>query len=367
MRNLKKKSFKVIKAAEDGTGQAIVATLNVIDHDNDVIRPGAINGEQKVRMIPNHDWHSPWLGKGIMREDGDKLVVDFKMNLNSAVGKEWHSNILFDMENGDPLMEYSFGYHATKFTYGTFEGKKVRFLESLDVPEFGPVLLGAGIGTGTAAIKARGGISEKAFRHVEGSFEELRDKIYPLVRADLISLLGDDYFYFDLEATFLDMVIACVYSPTGESCFQYEIDYNESGDPILGERQAISLVLNVEMLTKKLSRVEDFLRGAKTSSEQCASLADASVVAIQNYVNRSKALAALRGKEGRKFSSSTMTRLQTMLTKLSETSSELQALIDSATPIEDDPAEGLKDRARVDDLFLQFHKAVSQGRSRSAV
>jgi hypothetical protein len=186
------------------------------------------------------------------------------------------------------------------------------------------------------------------------------------VRADLVALLGDDYFYFDLEATFLDMVIVCIYSPAGESCFQYEVDYDESGNPILGERQAISLVLNVEMLTKKLSRVEDYLRGAKTSAEQSASLADASVVAIQNFINRNKALAALRGKEGRKFSSSTMTRLQSFLTKLSETSSELQALIDSATPIADEEAEGLKERARVDDLFLQFHKAVSQGRSRTA-
>lgn len=154
------KTFKVDLAKEiktdEGTGSAKIATLNVIDHDGEVIVPGAF-GEQHVNVMPAHERTAPRLGKAILKEADNIAIADFKFNLDkdAITAREWFSSLKFDANNGEPLQEWSFGFDVIDAENGEFEGKSVRFLKSLRVFEISPVLRGAGIDTGTLSIKEK--------------------------------------------------------------------------------------------------------------------------------------------------------------------------------------------------------------------
>lgn len=144
---------KAIKL-DKGEGSAIIAELNVEDHDGDVTLPGAF-GIQNVNMLPAHDRMAPRLGKATLKEVDGVAIADFKFNLDkdAITAREWYATLKFDIENGPSLIEWSYGFDILDSSFGEFEGKQVRFLRSLKVHEISPVLKGAGIGTGTLAIK----------------------------------------------------------------------------------------------------------------------------------------------------------------------------------------------------------------------
>ena len=141
---------------EKGEGLIVFATLNVIDSDEDVTLNGAF-GEQIAPIIPAHDWQQVPIGKAKIREDGDSAVAEIKLNLKTDLGRNWYESLKFDMENFPPAkQEYSYGFDVLKESRGEFEGRQVRFLEKMKVHEISPVLLGAGIGTGTLGLKENG-------------------------------------------------------------------------------------------------------------------------------------------------------------------------------------------------------------------
>lgn len=165
-----------IKALDDeGQGRAVIATLNTIDKDGDVTVPGAF-GAQGVKIVPAHDWGHIPLGKGTIREEGNEAIADFQLNLDIEAGRDWHSALKFDLENGQPLQEWSYGFAISDegADFGEFEGQQVRFLKRLKVFEISPVILGAGEGTRTVAIKNHGG-SIKFAHQVQAAIDELTD------------------------------------------------------------------------------------------------------------------------------------------------------------------------------------------------
>ena len=143
---------------DEGTGSAHIATLNVIDHDGDVILPGAFlrdGNPQTVAVVPAHDANVVPLGKATVRELGDAAVADFKLNLETQSGREWASHLKFDMAEGVPVQEWSFRFEPTVESRGQHEGRSVRFLKQMLLAEVSPVLVGAGIGTHTVAVKEK--------------------------------------------------------------------------------------------------------------------------------------------------------------------------------------------------------------------
>ena len=151
------KYFKVDKKRmklEKGEGSSVIATLNVKDKDGDVTLPGAF-GEQHVNVIAAHNYSMPRLGKGVIKEQDDLAIAEFKFNLDkdAPLAREWYSSLKFDLENGEPLQEWSYGYNVIDSLPGDFNGEPVRFLKSLDVIETSPVVKGSGVGTGTLAMK----------------------------------------------------------------------------------------------------------------------------------------------------------------------------------------------------------------------
>lgn len=141
----------VFKADEEKSGefQAVFATLNVIDYDDDVTLPGAF-GEQDVLIEGwNHSWDLP-VGKGMISESGDEAIVDgkFFMEIPEAQNHYTVAKELADKQ------EWSYTFRILEWKHGEYEGRQVRFLEKLEVIGVCQVSKGAGINTRLTAIKS---------------------------------------------------------------------------------------------------------------------------------------------------------------------------------------------------------------------
>lgn len=144
-------SFKAEGDGESGEFEAVFATLNVIDHDQDVTLPGAF-GSQRVVIEPwNHGWDTPPVGKGRILERGADAVVQGRFFLQTAAGRD-HYEVAKEL---GPDQEFSYTFNIIEAEPGTFEGREVRFLKRLEVWGVGQVTKGAGIDTRLETIKAR--------------------------------------------------------------------------------------------------------------------------------------------------------------------------------------------------------------------
>ena len=153
-----------VKKLDEGVLTCCFATMGVVDKDGDVALPG-FYGQQDIVMLPAHDWSHVPLGKGTTREEGDMACADIQMNLEIQAAKDWLSAIKFDLKNGKPLQEYSYGFRILEggSKRGDYNGQQVRYLTPREdgtpgskIWEVSPVLVGAGERTRTLAAKAAG-------------------------------------------------------------------------------------------------------------------------------------------------------------------------------------------------------------------
>lgn len=189
---IKRKAATVKAVDEAGTIQAVIATLDVKDLDGDVTRPGAF-GTQSMAIVQAHDGQDVMLGKGTLTEKDGKAVFNGKFNLDDPAAKALHSKLVFDLANGDPLIEWSYAFNIRDggAKHGEFEGDDVQFFQPLDdgtpgieVVEVSPVLKGAGVGTGTVVAKSR-----KFTDHIESMTEDLG---VLLERVEAVAQLRED-------------------------------------------------------------------------------------------------------------------------------------------------------------------------------
>ena len=98
--DIERKTFKgEIKQLEgEGSFEAVIATLDVVDSDGDIIVPGAFQNAT-VSVLPAHDSRSVPLGKAKMEDRGDKAIAVGKFNLGVAAAKDWHNALKFDLEH----------------------------------------------------------------------------------------------------------------------------------------------------------------------------------------------------------------------------------------------------------------------------
>lgn len=143
-----------ITDADKGLVTAVFSTFNVKDHDGDVTLPGAFADGAEVRISAYN--HESWkgalpVGKATIHQDDEKAWFDGQFFLDTQAGEETFKVI---KGLGD-LQEYSYGFDVLEGEPGVFDGENVQFLKRLKVHEVSPVLLGAGIGTRTLAVKGR--------------------------------------------------------------------------------------------------------------------------------------------------------------------------------------------------------------------
>lgn len=141
-----------VKSADEGRISAVFCTFGVVDHDNDIVLPGAIPAGKEV-VISQYN-HASWgpsampVGKGVIRIHGDEAILDGEFFLDTTEGL----NTFNTLKKLGPLAEYSWGFDVLDGTPNQHGG---RYLKSVDVHEVSPVLKGASIGTRTLALKGR--------------------------------------------------------------------------------------------------------------------------------------------------------------------------------------------------------------------
>lgn len=153
----------------EGEVQANIATLDVVDKDGDVTVKGFF-GKQHTSIVGSHEWQDIMLGKGVVDDsDGKQALWEGQLNLDDPAAEQLHSKLRFDMQeaHGPPLIEWSYGFTileggSTRLDPKEHDGARQRLHPKDDgtpgtrVHEVSPVMLGAGEGTGTVAVKAPG-------------------------------------------------------------------------------------------------------------------------------------------------------------------------------------------------------------------
>lgn len=171
------KSLLVEKMDDAGHGLARLATLAAVDHDGDTYLPGAFGwkdgGEQWAPMLPAHDRRAMPFGKARVYEEGGVAFAQLHLNLEVTAGKEWHSQLKFDLATGKPAQEWSYGFGIGEAVHEQRGEDRVRVIKQVDVHEVSPVVRGAGFGTATLSMKGRGSFAEQ----LDATIAELEDLV----------------------------------------------------------------------------------------------------------------------------------------------------------------------------------------------
>ncbi|WP_406527374.1 HK97 family phage prohead protease [Streptomyces sp. I8-5] len=157
-----KKSLARVEIKDESRGEveAVFATLDVVDKDNDVTRKGAFeSGAEVVISAYNHKtWEGALpVGKGVIQEVGDRVVMKGQFFMNTTHGRD-HFEVVKAL---GAKQEWSYGFNVDESEPGEFEGKSVRVLKRMTVHEVSPVLRGAGVGTHTTYAKGHKTLNEE--------------------------------------------------------------------------------------------------------------------------------------------------------------------------------------------------------------
>ncbi len=142
------------KLDESGAVSVAFAQFGVVDKDGDLTLPGAF-GRKEVPL--GAYGHTSWdgalpTGRGIITEQGDWAVLDGQFFLDTSAGADTYHTV----KAMAGLQEWSYGYRVVDSAFEIRDGETIRILKAVDAFEVSPVLVGAGIGTHTRAIKGAG-------------------------------------------------------------------------------------------------------------------------------------------------------------------------------------------------------------------
>lgn len=145
-----------IKDEDRGEVAAVFSTFDVIDSDDDVTVKGAFSDGAPVAISAYG--HRSWagelpVGKGRIRELSTEAVMEGRFFLDTQKGLDTFRVVKAMSEDDGAMQEWSYSLDNIKSRRGEFDGKQVRFIESVDVTEVSPVLKGAGVNTRTLATK----------------------------------------------------------------------------------------------------------------------------------------------------------------------------------------------------------------------
>lgn len=150
---MEKKTFTApikLDDGNEGTFRSVFSTLGVIDHDEDVTRPGAFKEGQEVVVEGwNHDYWLP-VGKAVIHQSETEAWADGRFILETQAGRDHYTTL----KALGGIEEWSYTFSIDDAEFGKVDGRDVRFLNALDVWGIAPVVRGAGINTRTMALKS---------------------------------------------------------------------------------------------------------------------------------------------------------------------------------------------------------------------
>ena len=155
-----------IKSEDRGEVEAVVCSLNVVDHDHEVVLPGAIKDGARVKLSSfGHSavFGDAPVGKGVVYVTEDRAILKANFFLSTTRGREAFETV--KAMGADS--EWSIGFVPTKFGEMTKEWKEMgaeRLLAAIDLFECSPVLRGASPFTSTIGVKeaVKEGVKEAA-------------------------------------------------------------------------------------------------------------------------------------------------------------------------------------------------------------
>lgn len=239
MREFEQKSFGAleIKNEELGEVSAIVATLEVVDRDGDVILPGAIPvAGTKVKLSGyGHDvilQDAPPVGIGTISEEGGKAVFNGRFFMSTQRGREAFATVKELGTDG----EWSFGFpnstvKTAKMTDAWKEKGARRLIKSLEPVEASPVFRGAGMNTMTMHVKA----TKAADESLTDRMRAVNDALY--ARNEAQPEGERDQYWWGREV-FDDHVIV----EAGTRLLRIEYTVDEEGAVVLGEATEVEIV-----------------------------------------------------------------------------------------------------------------------------
>jgi hypothetical protein len=140
---------------KEGSFTAVLAVLNVVDRDNDILLSGCVgSGREVILSSWGHSSaiaHVPPVGRGRVVEEGGKLVLRAWFFLDTFAGTEAYKTL----KGLGNLARFSFSLHDVLFDHRRVEGVPVRAIKSFRVRECSPVWLPASIGSRLVDIKGR--------------------------------------------------------------------------------------------------------------------------------------------------------------------------------------------------------------------
>lgn len=154
---------KIVKAplglkadGPEGAVQAAFSTFDVLDHDGDIVLASAFTHLQPVPMTWSHNWAMP-VGKGVVLVEPGRALFDGAF-FDTDAGKQAYATVKAMAD----LQEWSWGFRVIDAAFEQRDGEYVRIIKRAEVFEVSPVLVGAGIGTGTLGIKGGMPYSDQA-------------------------------------------------------------------------------------------------------------------------------------------------------------------------------------------------------------
>jgi hypothetical protein len=157
MSDLEMKSFGPfeIKSADRGEVEAVVASLDTVDHDREVILSSAIKGDAKVKIsFYGHGsiFGEAPVGKGTIRAEGSKAILRANFFMSTTRGREAFETVKALGTDG----EWSVGFQSKKAVDANEEWKALgatKVFEDIDLFEVSPVIRGASPNTATIGVK----------------------------------------------------------------------------------------------------------------------------------------------------------------------------------------------------------------------
>lgn len=313
------------KAGPAGSFRATLATFNVVDKDGDVTMPGAfpIGKEVLVSAYQHTSWQGALpVGKGVVGADDHTAWIDGKFFLNTTPGKDTYLTVKELAASG--LGEWSYGYDIKESSTDDSELQPypggVQILKNLDVFEASPVLIGAGVNTGTEYVKSIGRGTRKA-RSVAEKLKGMSPDPATLAAIAQIDLLTDQ----------LDELVDTLMDDFGL------VDPDESGELDEGQTDP---AFNPKTLT-------------------LAGHSDYSLAAVQGFLQRVKARNAMRAKEGRALSATNRERLAALAEGLNGALADISDLLATAEPT---PGKSATDDPELAALWLASIQQENQQR-----
>src|SRR6056300_359290 len=300
---------------DSGQVEAVFSIFNSLDSDGDVVMPGAVKSGFKNNQVPmvwSHKWDMP-IGKGTIAQDDDKAVFKGEFFMDTESGKEAYNLV----KNMGDMQQWSFGYKVNDSDFGKAKDKggddtNARYLKDLTVYEVSPVLVGANQDTYTLAIKSNTELLKEITNEKNGE-EEVE------VSSSCDCNCGSKGYGDDEQEK-----KSCKYHEGG-SCMKMEEDKKEM----------------------KSEEDLEISEGSKPFSDEVKDV----LAALDDLVARAKAIALLRGEDGRKLGVKATEALRAVADDLQDAWTEVDEFIGTIGTegaleleveeelVEDEPAE----------------------------